>query len=283
MSDSLLGLFAASGRALFVLHPHLCEAVRRSMKSFPMILTVRHFLRRPAPSLLAGFVVVLASCTGSTAPTKSQTAEATLTEQVGAVRAGDSHEIRVELASVGDAGLAQVHDLPGLRRLILDRAAVTDAGIVQLKNLPALEEVRILGGHIGDAGLAHLCGFPTIERLNLPDTGVTDQGLAALSQLPGLVQLRLGSRKITDAGMDHVAALKQLRFLHLINLRLTDAGILKLQQMTSLESLYLDGVNDVTDQGLDRLLKALPGVHFHRDQQHLPGDPHDDGHERGER
>lgn len=201
-------------------------------------------------------------------------AEATLAEQIQAVRQGESREIRLELAAAGD--LAPVHDLPGLKRLILERATVTDAGIAALQDLPALEEVRIFGGHIGDAALEHLCSFASIQRLNLPETEITDQGLAALSRLPQLVQLRLGSRHVTDAGMDEVAKLAHLRFLHLLDVPITDAGLLKLQGMTWLESLYLDRVDAVTDEGLDRLLKALPGVHFHRDQQHLPGDPKED-------
>lgn len=222
--------------------------------------------------------LLLAGCSGPGGIPAPQAGETSLADQVRAVRRGESHEIRLELTTVGDDDLAPVHDLPSLKRLILDHAAVTDRGLVRLKNLPALTEVRIRGGHIGDAGFRDLCAFSEITRLNLPETQVTDQGLAALSQLPGLVQLRFGSRRITDAGIDAVASLPHLRYLHLIDVPITDAGLGKLQQLTGLESLYLDRVDAVTDEGLGRLLKALPEVHFHRDQQHLPGDPHDDRH-----
>ncbi len=78
--------------------------------------------------------------------------------------------------------------------------------------------------------------------------------------------------------MERIAGLSKLRFLHLIDVPITDAGLAKLASMKNLESLYLDRVDNVTDQGLEKLLKALPAVHFHRDQQHMPGDPNDDHH-----
>lgn len=218
-------------------------------------------------------LLVLAGCTDRYRLAGQQPAEVGLAEQVREARQGESREIRVELANVGDQDLVLVHDLAGLKRLILERATVTDAGVAALRNLPSLEEVRIIGGQLGDAGLEHLCGLASVERLNLPQTEVTDKGLAALSRLPNLIQLRLGSRRISDAGMEAIAQLGQLRFLHLIDVGITDAGLAKLERMTGLESLYLDRVDGVSEAGLDRLLKALPELHFHRDQQHLPGDP----------
>ena len=47
--------------------------------------------------------------------------------------------------------------------------------------------------------------------------------------------------------------------------------------MEQLESFYLDG-GRVTEDGLMALLEALPKLHFHRDQQHLPDDPRADDH-----
>jgi hypothetical protein len=68
-----------------------------------------------------------------------------------------------------------------------------------------------------------------------------------------------------------------LRFLHLIDVPVTDAGIAHLQSMSRLESFYLDG-GRCTDDGLRALLRALPDLHFHLDQLHLPGDPKADDH-----
>jgi hypothetical protein len=67
--------------------------------------------------------------------------------------------------------------------------------------------------------------------------------------------------------------MNSLRFLHLIDVPITDAGLAHVSGMTWLESFYLDG-GDCTDAGLRGLLQALPELHFHRDQLHLPDDPH---------
>ena len=139
-------------------------------------------------------------------------------------------------------------------------------------------EIRLNSTPIEDAQLADLAGLTELRRINLPRSQISDQGLERIVQeVPLLEQLRLGSPQITDVGLASIAQLKQLRFLHLIDVPLTDAGLKHLEQMTWLESFYLDGGN-VTDAGLSALIEALPELHFHRDQQHLPGDPRSDGH-----
>ncbi len=65
---------------------------------------------------------------------------------------------------------------------------------------------------------------------------------------------------------------KRLRALHLIDVPITDAGLDQLHGLAQLESFYLDG-SQATDDGILRLLEALPNLHFHRDQQHLDRDP----------
>ena len=55
----------------------------------------------------------------------------------------------------------------------------------------------------------------------------------------------------------------------------TDEGIRAIHGMTWLESFYLDGGN-ATDEGLRQLLTALPELHFHRDQLHIPSDDRHD-------
>ena len=138
-------------------------------------------------------------------------------------------------------------------------------------------EIR-LQAPIDDNQLADLAGLTGLRRLNLPRSQISDSGLARLPDLtPALELLRLGSPRIGDAGLASIAELKQLRFLHLIDSPVTDEGLAHLRRMTWLESFYLDG-GQATDAGLSELIKALPNLHFHRDQQHLPDDPRSDDH-----
>ena len=139
-------------------------------------------------------------------------------------------------------------------------------------------EIRLRNTAVTDEQLSDLTGLDGLRRLNLPNSQITDAGLETISSaVPQLELLRLGSPRITDAGMSEIPRLKQLRFLHLIHVPITDAGLKPLHEMTWLESFYLDG-GKVTDEGLSELIKKLPELHFHRDQQHLPDDPHKDGH-----
>lgn len=140
------------------------------------------------------------------------------------------------------------------------------------------EEIRLYKNPVSDAQLEELAGLEKLKRINLADSAITDEGLALIAKhAPQLELLRLGSPNITDAGMSHVAEMKKLRFLHLINVPITDAGLKPLATMSWLESFYLDG-GKATDEGLSELILAVPKLHFHRDQQHLPNDPRKDKH-----
>jgi hypothetical protein len=140
-----------------------------------------------------------------------------------------------------------------------------------LKGLPGLRSLRVTGP-IDDAALATISQIEGLTILNLPEGRFTDRGLEELQALSRLELLRFASLDVTDAGMKAVAGLKSLRFLHLIGVPITDAGLKPLHGMDHLESFYLDGGN-CTDEGLYDLLEALPHLHFHRDQLHLPDDP----------
>jgi hypothetical protein len=132
-------------------------------------------------------------------------------------------------------------------------------------------EIRLLYAPVGDRQLEALAGLENLERLNLPRATFTDAGLAKMADLPNLTLLRFGSPNVTDAGMRSIAHLPKLRFLHLIEVPITDAGLAELHELKQLESFYIDG-GRTTDAGLQALVQAVPDLHIHRDQLHLPGD-----------
>lgn len=225
--------------------------------------------------------VVFAGCStdpGSSASrprTNAPAAEPTWSGQVQDVRDGRSTQIRLEAHAIGTDEWNELHDGCGaLRVLEVDRAGIGDADLQVLASLPGLTRLK-LGAPISDAGVEALVAAQHLEILNLPEADITDDGLAALATLPRLQLLRLHSRRVTDAGLAHIADMKSLRFLHLIDVPITDAGLQHLYGMTWLESFYLDG-GRCTDEGLSALRKALPNLHFHLDQLHLPGDPRAD-------
>lgn len=221
---------------------------------------------------------MIASGCGAPAPEAPPAAidapqELSWSEQITAVRDGTATEIRVTGQPVSPDELAMLGDgCEALEVLDIDDVAPTPEDLTVLSSLPALRQLR-LGFEVDDAMLRDLAGLDSLQILNLPNGAFTDEGLKTLAELPDLELLRFRSPHVTDAGMQNIAAIPSLRFLHLIDVPVTDAGIAALHKMQQLESLYIDG-GRCTDDGLRALLEALPELHFHRDQLHLPDDPH---------
>lgn len=200
--------------------------------------------------------------------------ESPWSDQLTAVRAGDSSEIRLQTPVTAEEWRELATGCEGLMVLDLPEASVADAELALLPSLVSLRQL-VLGGPVGDAGLATLSQCPSLEIVNLPRAQFTDAGLAHLKQLPLLTLLRFGSPHVTDAGLEHLAEMPNLRFVHLLNVPITDAGLEPLKRCELLESFYIDG-SRCSDEGLSCLLQARPGLHLHVNQLHLPGDEHGD-------
>lgn len=232
---------------------------------------------RPVVIPLLAALMIVSGC-DAPAPEEPPAAVAALqepswTDQLNAVRSGTATEIRVTATPVSPDELAMLAE--GCEALeILDIESIEPApeDLAVLNSLPALRRLR-LGFEVDDAMLRQLSTLPSLQFLNLPNGTFSDEGLSALVELPHLELLRFRSPNVTDAGLPTIAAMPALRFLHLIDVPVTDEGIAALHGMTQLESLYIDG-GRCTDDGLRALLEALPDLHFHRDQLHLPDDPH---------
>jgi hypothetical protein len=192
--------------------------------------------------------------------------------QVQQVRAGESSEIRFVSQPVASDQWQMLEQCPSLEVLEVDAALLSADDLQLLADLPGLRRLKLIGP-VDDDDLQQIASARQLKMLNLPDGVFTDDGLQQLETLQELELLRFGSRNVTDAGLAVVPRLDSLRFLHLINVPVTDAGLKHLHGLTGLESFYLDG-GRCTDEGLYALLKVLPGLHFHRDQLHLPDDPH---------
>lgn len=202
----------------------------------------------------------------------AEAAEPSWTEQLRAVRRGEASEIRI----TGTVTARQWNELAeGCERLTvidIERLEAPDSALSLLTKLPALRRLR-LASPVSDKGLLRIAAAASLVVLNLPEGRFTDDGLAGLTALPRLELLRFHSPHVTDAGMQHIPRMQALRFLHLVDVPITDAGLTPLWTLDRLESFYLDG-GRCTDDGLSRLLKELPGLHFHYNDLHLPDDPH---------
>lgn len=209
--------------------------------------------------------------------TAAVTAESPWRDQIARVRSGMSTQISVRQAHITAVDLQDLaSDCAALEVLDLEDVEIASDSLSVLERLTALKRLK-LGGPVDDAALGQIVKAQGLVSINLPQATFTDRGLELLAQLPKLELLRFHSPRVTDDGLRAIARMPALRFLHLIDVPVTDAGLLHLHGMRRLESFYLDG-GACTDTGLRSLLAALPELHFHRDQLHLPGDPRADVH-----
>jgi DNA-binding Xre family transcriptional regulator len=171
----------------------------------------------------------------------------------------------VEGHSLGDAEVIAIASLRSLRELDLSGCdGITDHSVSRLRQVASLEELDLsFCNQITDASLLALAGLPALRFLNLNWCyGVTDSGLTGLGHCKSLEVVSLWScEEVTDSGVEALAMLPSLRVLELPEFAaITDQALTVLSaKNTSLESLRLDHLNEISDEGLARLsgLKRL--------------------------
>ncbi|MFO0916046.1 MAG: hypothetical protein U0795_24020 [Pirellulales bacterium] len=227
-------------------------------------------------SLLAGWLAVgcrpAAEGPASVAPEVQSHVSRSWSEAVAMVRRGESDLLECDAAELPADAADELRQLTGLKRVRLAASRVGERELEALAGLNGLIELRLDRAPIDDSGAAIVSRMSALQRVNLAAGQFSDAGLASLAELPRLELLRFHSPRITDAGMKPLSGAKSLRFLHLIDVPISDAGLVPLEGLPGLESLYVDG-GGVTEDGLGRLIKALPQLHLHWNQQHVPGDP----------
>lgn len=202
---------------------------------------------------------------------------ATWEQQIQDVQSGKSRSIRFD-SQITDREFAMLQGRTELHVLSLSNAPITDASSEVISSLSELQEIRLEKTKLSDSAARKLGQLQGLVKINISDCEFSDSGIESWSELPNLIQLRVGSQKLTDSCLSTIAKIRSLRFLHLIRVPVTDVGLKHLHGMKQLESFYLDGAA-ASDVGLSELIEALPQLHFHRDQMHLPGDPRADKHD----
>jgi Leucine-rich repeat (LRR) protein len=111
-------------------------------------------------------------------------------------------------------GFTQLQNLPGLRRLVLNKSGVTDKEIAAIAGCTGLRELVIPESTLTDAGLPDLLKLSKLEALDLSDNAkITDKSIAQLIKLERLEVLRLNKTGITDKGLMELKPLEGLREL----------------------------------------------------------------------
>ncbi len=219
-------------------------------------------------------VILFLGC-GESASTSN--APRTLDDQLHRVEQGLEDKVELERETLGSREWQRLQTAK-IRSLTLDHCRFA---LADLESLPKLESLRVEGTTITAAALQTICRrCPDLVHLNLPTTRLTDDDLRELASLTRLELLRIGSPLVTDAAVSHLCEPPQLRFLILEDVPITDEGLEPIAELRDLESLYLNGstATGLTDEGISRLLVALPKLHFHINDRHHRTDPNSHPH-----
>ena len=148
-----------------------------------------------------------------------------------------------------DNGLDALVPLTRLKELSIGRSKLGKNALQVLRLLPTLEYLDLGGPHPGPDGYRSTAGAPMDE--DLPH---------AISELKQLRVLKLGYSQIGADGLRVLASLDQVSKLVLTGCpRVDDNALTELAKWKSLK--YLDvQETSVTEQGVDQLEKAKPGI-----------------------
>jgi len=193
-------------------------------------------------------------------------------EQIAAVAAGDSFSIRVSDTALSSEQARSLGDVASQLH-VLEIAADDDVlRSVPWRSLTRLKQL-VVHGPVSDNILDQFSELSQLEILNLPQATFTDAGVESLADHLQLQLLRFHSPNVSDACLGTIAKMRSLRFLHILDCPVSDQGLPALHEMQRLESFYLDG-SKCTEDGLSKLLKELPDLHFHWNETHLESDDH---------
>jgi len=125
-----------------------------------------------------------------------------------------------------------------------------------LSNLTNLQKLDLSGTDIKD--IESLSELINLERLVLNDTAVND--LSPIRNLKKLEYLSIMRVNITN--LEPIRELTNLQILYVYQTQISDLEPLK--ELTNLQRLYISGCNNITDQQVEDLQKALPNLEIER-------------------
>jgi Leucine-rich repeat (LRR) protein len=151
---------------------------------------------------------------------------------------------------VGFTYNTRLYGQPVVKVSLLD-TKINDSFMVYIKPLLHLRTVKIKNcEYFTGTGLTELENLPELRELQIIYSGITDDGLKGIRGLKQLETLQLVSDTTTDAVFKHI---KELTKLKTLDADISDEGILQIKTLTNLESLTIDGINNVTDKGIEHL------------------------------
>jgi len=169
---------------------------------------------------------------------------------------------------VTDRSVSELCQVSSLEKLDLSFCnQITNLSVRGLARLPALRSISLNFCYaVGDSALTALSECKSLESVSLLSCEeVTDAGVEALASLPNLRILDLPEfAAITDGALAVLSAsaanLESLRLDHLGGI--SDEGISRLGRLRHLRNLMVQGCSKVTANAVAALQQALPDCHI---------------------
>jgi len=156
--------------------------------------------------------------------------------------------------------LRHLQRLPGLTRLYATNVSFTSKSIAQIGKLTSLEVLHVRNGALPIGVLRHLTPLTKLRSLQLESVSVHDEELSHIGAFSELTGLCLDRTRVTGQGLVHLRSLERLEHLSLQYVRgIYDIDLEALHPLKNLRTLAVPNAR-ITDVGVDRLNKALPGL-----------------------
>ncbi|MDX2023088.1 MAG: hypothetical protein SF187_22830 [Deltaproteobacteria bacterium] len=161
----------------------------------------------------------------------------------------------VSYTTLGDAAVAKLTSLRGLRALNLRATAITPQVLVALATLTDLVSLDLSFIPLPDEALARLGPLTHLQELRLVRTGVGKAAMSAIAALTDLRTLSLSYTSVDDEMLRTLTSLKNLRDLDLESTRVSDTAVAALTSPIAKLNLLQ---TKVTEKGYERLRQTLP-------------------------
>jgi hypothetical protein len=173
----------------------------------------------------------------------------------GTVTAEASDRVDQALQKVGIIGFTRPPAKPRPPELFKDWARRT-LGVDFVDSVTHV--IIMMSDKVKDEDLKALGDLPKLKYLELSQSKLTEPQIHLIGQLPQLEILGLTYTRTDDADLARLKGLKNLRELFLDGTQITDAGLVELERLPGLQKLSLLYVENITEEGIERLRKALP-------------------------
>ena len=146
-------------------------------------------------------------------------------------------------------------NLLGLKSLSVTLWGASDRDVIALAECPA-SVILSLSGPMSDAALARLCDLPALQHLSLGDS-TFQLHFPPGSKLPtSLESLELNWTAADDESLALISGLPQLKRVSILGGEVSDEGLRVLAKLPMLNQLWLEGLPNVTDVGMEALASS---------------------------